>query len=341
MLYKVIRRIASSGITILLAAFLCFLLLRVMPGDPARVILGPLAPVSSVTALRHDMGLNRPLPEQFWIYVRDFFTGAWGYSYTNGLPVRSLIADRIMATVELGLFAFLLAFVAAVALALSATYRRRPTVDRLARALSFVAIGTPPFWLGLVGLIFGFQHWHIFPGPEGRLAPSAVPPHTITGLYTVDSLLTGNLNDFGDALWHLLLPGLVLALAPFGFLFRLLRTSLLETRGEAFLTVVRSKGVRRWAAFVRHALPNAFLPTLTASALILADLLAGSVLVETIFVWPGVGQLVVTSIQRADYSVVQAFILMAAVGYVVINMLVDLLYGLIDPRARIKAEATR
>jgi ABC-type dipeptide/oligopeptide/nickel transport system permease component len=204
------------------------------------------------------------------------------------------------------------------------TYKSRPTLDKLGRGLSFVAVGTPSFWLALIGLIFGFQHFHLFPGPEGRLSSSYNPPHSITGLYTVDSLLHGQFGEFVDALWHLLLPGLVLAFAAFGFMFRLLRTNLLEVRNEPFLIVVRSKGVPRWTAFVRHALPNAFLPTLTASALILADLLAGSVLVETVFVWPGVGQLVVNSIQRQDVG---------------INTLVDLIYGVIDPRVRLRPQA--
>jgi len=326
-------------VTVLLAAFVSFLLLRVLPGDPARVIVGPLAPASTVSSLRHQMGLDRPLPEQFWIYVRSFFSGDWGFSYANGLSVRSLIGQRIMATVELGLFAFSVAFTSALVLALICTYRTRPVLDRAARALSFIAIGTPSFWLALIGLIFGFQHFHLFPGPEGRLSSSYTPPSSMTGLYTVDSLLHGQFDEAVNALWHLLLPGLVLAFAPFGFIFRLLRTNLLEVRGEPFLIVVRSKGLPRWSAFLRHALPNAFLPTLTASALILADLMAGSVLVETVFVWPGVGQLVVNSIQRQDFSVVQSFILLAAIAYVVINTLVDLLYGVIDPRVRLQTRA--
>lgn len=332
----IVRRFASAAATVLFASFVCFLLLRVLPGDPARIVLGPLASQESLDLLRQEMGSDRPIWEQFWIFVRDFFSGDWGYSYAVGVPVRELIVSRVAATVELGLFAFVLALVPALLLALATTYRPRRTFDRAARGLSFIAIGTPSFWLALTALILFSQWLPVFPGPEGRLSPELTPPESITGFYIVDSLVTGQFAVAGDAVWHLLLPGLVLAFAPFAFIYRLLRTNLLEVRNEPYLVVVRSKGISRWTAFARHALPNAILPTLTASALVLAELVAGSVLVETIFVWPGLGALVVNSIQRQDYAVVQAFILLTAVVYVVINAIVDVLYGTLDPRVRLR-----
>jgi peptide/nickel transport system permease protein len=323
-------------LTVFLAVLICFCLLRVIPGDPARTALGPLASDDSVAALQQEMGLSEPIVEQFRIYAGDFLKGDWGFSYATGVPVRDLIGERIMATLELAIAAFVLAFFPALGLALAVTYRDRPVLDRLARSTSFLAIGTPAFLLAVVGLMVASQRLGLFPGPEGRLSPGLTPPPTVTGILTVDSLAAGDVRVFLDAVWHLLLPALCMAFLPFGFLFRLLRANLLDVRREPFLIVVRSKGVPRWTAFARHALPNAFLPTLTASGLILADLLAGSVLVETIFAWPGVGALVVNSIQQQDYSVPQAFIVLTAVAYVLINTVVDILYGVIDPRTRLQ-----
>jgi peptide/nickel transport system permease protein len=333
----ILGRIATGAVTVLLATFLSFVLLRVFPGDPARAVLGSLASPESIATLREDMGLDRSIPEQFWIYIRDFFSGDWGFSYSTGLPVITLMGQRIMATVELALTAFVLAFVPAVILALLVTYRPRRWLDVAARGLAYIAIGTPTFWLALLALILGYEHWHVLPGPEGRLSADESVPPTITGLYTFDAFFTGRFDVFGDALWHVLLPALVLAFPSFGFIFLLLRVNLLEVRNEPFLLVVRSKGISRWWAFVRHALPNAFLPTLTASGLVLAGLLTGTVLVEAVFAWPGAGALVVDSVQRQDFAVVQAFILLAAIVYVVVNTLVDILYGIIDPRVRLKA----
>jgi peptide/nickel transport system permease protein len=180
-----------------------------------------------------------------------------------------------------------------------------------------------------------FEFFRILPGPDGRLDPRSVPPPRFTGLFTVDALLSGRADLFEEALTYLILPVLALALPAFAFLVRLLRANLLEVSREPFILVVRSKGISRWKTYLNHALPNAFLPTLTASGLVLAELLTGSVLIEKMFSWPGVGSLVVDSILRQDYAVAQAFFLLSATIYVVVNLAIDLLYGIIDPRTRI------
>jgi peptide/nickel transport system permease protein len=253
--------------------------------------------------------------------------------------VTTQLGNRLPATVELGLYAFGFAFFGALLLALVATYRRRPLVDGSVRAVSFFGLGTPPFWIGLVLLVVFSENLGIAPGPDGRLSVGAEPPQDITGLYTFDALVTGDFATLGDALAHLVLPAIALGLAPLAFLVRLLRTNLLEVAREPFIVVVRAKGIGRFAAFARHALPNAFLPTLTASGLLLGQLLAGSVLVEKVYNWPGAGALVTDGILRQDYAVVQAFILLSAAIYVLVNLVVDVLYGVIDPRVR-EARAT-
>jgi ABC-type dipeptide/oligopeptide/nickel transport system permease component len=334
MLRFLASRLGGGAVSIFGASILAFIFLRKLPGDPARLVLGPLASDDAVAGLRNQMGLNDPVWIQYWHYVRDFFTGAWGFSYTAGQPVATQIGNRLPASIELGLWAFLFAFVAAVLLALASTYRRRPIVDGFTRAVAFVGLGTPPFWLGLMLLVIFFSWLGWLPGPEGRIADGIGLPPKITGMITVDALLSGNVRAFGDAFLHLLLPAISLGLGAFALLVRLLRANLAEVGREPFLIVSRSKGLSRWTAYRRHALPNAFLPTLTAGGLLLAQMIGGSVLVEKVYNWPGVGSLVVDSILRQDFSVVQTFILLSACAYVVVNLLVDVLYGILDPRVR-------
>jgi peptide/nickel transport system permease protein len=328
-------RITSSLAAIFGASVVAFVFLRVLPGNPARLILGPLASQQAISAQIEKMGLNQPIFVQYARYMAGFFRGDWGFSYDAGQPVTTQINNRLPASLELGLYAFVLAFVAAVVLALVATYRHWPVVDGTVRGLAFFGLSMPPFWFGLLMLLLFFASLGILPGPEGRLSQATQPPPAITHLYTVDALLRGQLGTFADAVRHLILPSITLGLAPFAYLVRLLRANLLEVSREPFIVVVRSKGIGRFVAFARHALPNAYLPTLTAAGLILAQLLSGSVLVEKVFNWPGVGALVADSILRQDYAVVQSFILLSAFAYVVVNLVVDILYGIIDPRVRI------
>jgi ABC-type dipeptide/oligopeptide/nickel transport system permease component len=335
----IVSRLGSALAAIFGASILAFVFMRVLPGDPARLIAGPLATEEAIEAQRERLGLNDSLPTQYWNYITDVLRGDWGFSFGAGQPVTTQVGNRLPASIELGLYAFVLCFVFAVGLALFVTYRRRPLADGTVRGIAFFGLGTPPFWFGLVLLIVFFEYLGWLPGPEGRLSPGRTPPPEITRLYTIDALLAGELGTFWNAIEHLILPSVAHALAPFAFLVRLLRASLLEVSREPFIVVVRSKGLGRWAAFSRHALPNAFLPTLTAAGLLLAQLLAGSVLVEKVFDWPGVGALVVDSILRQDFAVVQAFILLGAFAYVVVNLIVDILYGVIDPRVRVPSAA--
>jgi peptide/nickel transport system permease protein len=336
----VIKRLLGSIGAIFGASILAFVIMRVIPGDPARLIVGPLAPPGAVTAVTHQLGLDHPIYVQYWRYISQFFQGNWGYSYGEGQSVGTLIGQRLPATIELGLFAFAITMIASVGLALLVTYRHRPFADRIVRGISYLGFGTPPFFAALILLIVFASSLGILPGPEGRLGPQATAPPAVTHLYTVDALLAGQLGTFWDAFKHLVLPGIALGLAEFSFLVRLLRANLLEVSREPFITVARGKGLSRWSAFRRHALPNAFLPTLTAGGLLLGEFLAGSVLVEKVFNWPGVGALVVDAILKQDFAVVQTFILLSACMFVIVNLAVDLLYAVIDPRVRIPAAAT-
>ena len=336
----VARRIVGSLGAIFGATILAFLILRALPGNPARLIVGPLATPQALASVSHQIGLDKPIFTQYWLFISHFFQGDWGYSYADGKSVSSLIGERLPATIELAIFSFLITMLAAVACALLVTYRRRPIADRILRAVSYLGFGTPPFFVALLLLIVFFRSFHILPGPEGRLGLQSTPPPTVTHMYTLDALIAGQFGTFWSSLEHLILPGVALGLSSFSFIVRLLRANLLEISREPFITVARGKGLRRWTAFRRHALPNAFLPTLTAGGLVLGEFLAGSVLIERVFNWPGIGSLVFDAIVKQDYAVVQTFILLSAVMFVLVNLIVDLLYAVIDPRVRIPSVAT-
>lgn len=326
----ILERIGSAILTILGASIIAFIILRALPTDPARLIAGPFASDDVLNTVRSQMGLDKPLVVQYVDYIVNFFTGDWGFSYGAGKPVLPLVAERLPASVELALFAFVSAFVAAILLTVLVSFSRSRMLDGLLRALSFVSVGVPPFWISLLLLMLFFEHLGWFPGPVGR-GPA---PTIATGLYTLDYLLAGNIEGAANALWHIILPGTALALGSFGYLVRLLRANLLDVVHEPFVTVLHAKGVAPVSTHFRHILPNAFLPTLTAGGLILAQLIGGSVLVEQIFTWPGIGTLVIDGITRQDYAVVQSFILLSAIIYIIVNLAVDLLYGYVDPRVR-------
>lgn len=331
MINFLLARIGSAIVTIFGASVLAFLVLRAVPTNPARLIAGPFATEEVIAQVTASLGLDKPLPVQYFDYIVSFFAGDWGFSYSAGQPVLSQILQRLPASAELALYAFIFAFVGAVVVTVAINYLRSVWLDRLLRLVSFISVGVPPFWLALLFLMVFFEQLGWFPGPVGR---GPEPEEIRTGLYTIDYLLVGNFSGFGTAFHHLALPSLALALGPFGYLVRLLRANMLDVVNEPFVTVLHAKGVAPVTTHFRHILPNAFLPTLTAGGLILAQLLGGSVLVERIFAWPGIGTLVIDGILRQDYAVVQAFIMLSAIIYIGVNLLVDILYGYVDPRVR-------
>jgi ABC-type dipeptide/oligopeptide/nickel transport system permease component len=334
LLRKLATRLGGSVLTILLASITAFVVLRLIPGDPARLIVGPLASAQAVAAEKTALGLNKPIYQQYAIYMWDFVRGQWGFDYSSGQAVSTEIVNRLPASIELGFYALLLAFVGAVVTAVLSVHFRWRGPRYLFQAGAYFGLGSPPFWVGLMALVALAQDLKWFPGPTGRLSIGVAAPPAVTHFYTVDALLSGQWSTLGDALWHLALPAVTLGMASYGYLYRLLRESLQRVVGDEFITVCQSKGLTRWQALWRHALPNSLLPTVTATGLLIAQLVAGSVLVETVFDWPGVGQLVVQSILVREYSVVEAFILLSAVAFVVVNLVVDGLYVVIDPRVR-------
>lgn len=325
-------RAAGGLVTLILASVAVFVILRLLPADPARLILGPMASSKAIANERVQLGLNQPIYVQYGRYIAQFVSGQWGFDYSNGIPVLGEIGTKLPASLELGFYAMLFAIVGSLIAAVTSVWSG--WADRVARSVAFVGLGSAPFWIGLVALLLFAQYLHILPGPVGRLAVGSSPPPSVTHFYTIDALLAGQVSTFLDSVKHLILPAITLGLAPFGYLYRLLRQSLKDTADQEFMLVCEGKGLTRLQVILRHGVPNAVLPALTATGLLVAQLVAGSVLVEAVFNWPGVGQLVVNSIVDREYAVVQAFVILSAIAFVVVNIVVDSLYSVIDPRLR-------
>ena len=325
------RAVGLSLISIFGASVLSFVITRVVPGDPARQALGPFATPEQIQRFRAENDLDHTLLYQYVTFVWRFVRGDWGFSYSAGAPVRDLVTQALPATIELAISAFLFAMVTALLIALWSTYRRRAWMDRLVNGVAYFGLGAPPFWVALLVLLVFSQALSVLPGVDGQIgADYEVPRHT--GFVIIDTLISGNVSSMWSAFTHLVLPTFALGIGMVGYLLRIMRASLIEVSQEPYILSAQAKGLSRWTAFTRHALHNSLLPVLTASGLVLGQLLAGSVLVEAAFQWPGVGNLVVRSIGQQDFNVVDVYVLISAAAFVLINLLVDLLHPLVDPR---------
>jgi peptide/nickel transport system permease protein len=310
-----------------------FLLLHVVPGDPARLYLGESATNEQVVqALHRQWGLDRPLPVQYAYYLRNLTRGNLGFSIHSGRPVTEDLGHFLPATVELSFAAFLIAVVVGVPLGVVSGARANTAADHTSRIGSLLFLSMPSFWFGLILIYVGYFLLGWLPSPTGRLGLTDTPPATITGMYTLDSLLTGQIALLSRALWYLAPPATTLALASMGLVVRLVRTSIVEALGHDYVRTARAKGVAMRGVLYRHALRNALIPTVTVLGVQFGLLFSGNVLVETVFSWPGVGSYLVTAIQWLDYSAVMGSTLVFAVIFVVVNILVDLSYALLDPR---------
>lgn len=332
---RILLQVSGVLQTLILASLISFVILRLLPGDPAKLIAGPLASQAALDSINAQLGLDQPLVQQYFTYIADFITGNWGYSYSNGADVSAVIVSRLPATLELAILAFIFALVGSIVVATLASYRKGVFAG-IAKGASLIGLGTPPFWLALILILVFSVGMKAFPGPSGRLSSFLQAPPQITGLFTVDSLLTGNFVAFSDALAHLILPAIALSILPWAFLTRLLTANQADVTTAPFVTVVRSKGVSRWTTHRRHVVHNALLPAISSSGMILATLITSSVLIEQTFDWPGIGQVLVQGIQRQDFAVVQIFILLSAFIYVGANLVADLVLEFADPRLRVR-----
>ena len=330
----VIRRILAM-IPALVGVVICiFLLTRVLPGDPARTLAGEQADAASVEKIRADMGLDQPLITQFFSYIGDLLRGDLGFAWHTGHTVVEDLASRLPATAELALVAILIALVIAVPLGIVSAVCRDRWIDHVGRVISLVGASMPLFWLGLLVIYFFYFTLGIAPAPIGRISTGVNPPTEVTGLFLVDSLLSGDTVAFSSSLQSIIWPALVLATGSIAMISRMTRSAMLEVLGQDYVRTARSKGLSPRFVIGKHAFRNASPSVVTVVGLEFGQLLGGAVITETIFSWPGVGSYVTQSIMATDYAPVQAFTLLAAAIFLVVNLIVDLVNAAIDPRVR-------
>lgn len=325
------RRMPGLLLVVLGVSLITFAISHLIPGDPARLLAGDRASDAIVAHMRHELGLDLPLYRQYGHYLWQLMQGDLGTSIRTSRPVLEDLRSYFPATLELALCALLLSVLVGVPLGvLSAVYHNR-WIDQLARTLAVTGISTPAFWLGLglIVLFYGQLGW--LPG-GGRLDEGLEPPPGVTGFYLIDSLLAGQHEQFASAVQHLVLPALTLGFVNLGVVARQIRSAMLEQLGEDYIRTARAYGLSRWTVILRHALPNALVPSITVLGLALGDLLYGAVLTETVFAWPGMGAYVVKSIQSLDFPAVMGFAVLVSFVYVLLNLVIDLLYRAIDPR---------
>ena len=324
------RRALALVPTLFGVSLVVFLFLRLIPGDPATAFLREGASSDQVAAFNERLGLNRPLPEQYAIYMGKVLRGDLGTGLHSGLPVTDEIGRKFPATAELGLAAMLIASSLGVIIGVVAAVRRATVLDYGTTTLALVGVSMPIFWLGLMLIYLFAVNLHWLP-PSTRGEP---PDHLVTGLYSIDFLLNGDVSGWLEALRHLALPAFVLATVPLAVVARQTRSAMLEVLQQDFVRTARSKGLRARTVIVGHVLKNALLPVVTVIGLQVGALLSGAVLTEQVFSWPGMGTYIVEAINGRDYPIVQGSILFLATIFVVVNLLVDVSYAWLDPRIR-------
>jgi len=333
----ILRRLAGSIPSLIGVVIVTFLLTRALPGDPAAYFAGPAANAQAIADIRAKLGLDRPLPEQFLGYIVDLAHGNLGNSLTTGQPVLIELVNRLPASAELTLLGLAFAVAIAVPLGILAATRPGSWIDHLCRMLATAGVSLPTFFTGLL-LVYLFYYllgWA--PPPLGRLDIFNTPPQSVTGFYLIDSLLAGDPALFLACLAQLLLPALTLGIFALAPLARMTRAAMLTALSSDYVRTARASGLTRRRVIFVYALRNALLPIVTTLGMVFSFLLGANVLVEKVFAWPGIGSYAVEALIASDFAPVQGFVLTMAVLYVALNLVIDILYGVIDPRVRVEA----
>jgi peptide/nickel transport system permease protein len=333
----VLKRLATAIPSLIGVIVVSFLLTRVLPGDTASYFAGPAATPQAIAEVRKQLGLDKSLPEQFAQYVADLAHGNLGNSLTTGQPVVTEIANRLPASGELTLLGLLIALSIAVPLGILAAIREGSWVDHLCRIIVTTGVSLPVFFTGLLLVyVFYFQlGWS--PAPLGRLDVFYSAPPQVTGFYLIDSLIARDFETFRAAFAQLILPAATLAIFSLAPLARITRGSMLAVMGSDFVRTALASGLTPKTVILTYAFRNAMLPVVTTLGMVFSFLLGANVLVEKVFAWPGIGSYAVEALIASDYAPVQGFVLAMAILYVALNLMIDLLYGVIDPRVRLEA----
>jgi peptide/nickel transport system permease protein len=337
MLATLAKRLVTVIPTLIGVIVVTFLLTRVLPGDPAVYFAGPAATPQSIAEIRKTLGLDRPMPEQFVRYVRDLAHGDLGNSLSTGQPVMTEIVSRLPASAELTLFGLVLSIAVAVPLGILAAVKQGSWIDHACRIVATAGVSLPVFFTGLL-LVYAFYYltgWA--PAPIGRLDAFTTAPPQVTGFYLIDSLVARDLGLFRASLSQLILPALTLGIFSLAPIARMTRASMLAVLSSDFVRTARASGLSTRTVILTYAFRNAMLPVVTTLGMVFSFLLGANVLVEKVFAWPGIGSYAVEALIASDFAPVQGFVLTMAILYVALNLAIDALYGVIDPRVRLEA----
>ncbi|GGH33674.1 ABC transporter permease [Paenibacillus segetis] len=309
-----------------------FSIIHAIPGDPAETILGQKATAQSKEALREQLGLNNPWYQQYFSYMGDLIKGDLGQSIRTKIPITKEITPYMAATAELTIAAMLFAIFFGVNAGIISAWKQNSWFDYISMLVALIGVSMPIFWLGLMEQwIFALKlHWL----PSIGRMDQRNPVESITNLYVLDTIISGQWNQLWTVIKHLILPSVALGTIPMAVIARMTRSSMLEVMGSDFVRTAKAKGLSQFIVVYKHALKNASIPVLTVIGLQTGALLGGAVLTETIFAWPGVGRYIYEAISSRDYPVIQSGILIIAFIFVMINLIVDLLYAAVDPRIR-------
>jgi peptide/nickel transport system permease protein len=327
-------RVVASVVMAVAATLVIFLVAHIVPADPIQAQLGDRASANPeiVAAYRAKWGLDKPLYQQYLIFLQGIIHGDFGVSIATRRQVANDIKQYLPATIELATAAALLTILIGIPFGILAAVFRDSWVDHIARIISLFGVSAPTFWLAFIVLAIFYGGLRIAPSP-GRLDIGEIPPPHVTGMYTVDSLLEGDWELFQKSLAHLFLPATVLAASTIGLITRTTRASMLESLTQDYIRIARAKGLKEWVVIITHALPNALIPVVTLGGLAYAELLSGTVMTETIFSWPGLGKYSFQSALALDFPAILGVTFVVAVIYLFINLIVDLTYAFLDPRA--------
>lgn len=334
----VIKRIFTSILLIFGMTFISFSITQLVPGDPVAANLGQSAygDPTIVAAFEKEFGLDQPVPVQYFKYVQNLSQGNLGISLSSKRPVTEDLKEYFPATMEIALIAVVIALLIGLLLGTISAVTRDRVPDQIIRVFSLTGVSMPTFWTALVAFYVFFFVLGWAPG-TGRLDPGAETPETVTGLFTIDALIAGDFSTFAQAISYLWLPALVLAIYAVGVLTRFTRASVLEILGNDYVRTARAKGLSEFTVIRRHVLRPALLAIITVAGVSFASLMAGSVLVENVFSWPGLGQYAYRAAVGLDLPGIMGVSMVVATVYITMNLIVDILYRVIDPQLR-KAE---
>lgn len=332
MLKYIIKRLLLLIPVVVGVSIIVFLIMRVFSPDPAPVVLGEHATQEMVNAWRAANGLADPLYIQYFHFLIGIFTGDLGNSYYTKAPVLKEIFTRFPATIELAISAIIFASVFGIIIGAISAVKKNTLADSAGMVTALIGVSMPIFWLGILLIILFSGTLHLLPS-TGRIDTMLQPPK-VTGFYLIDTLVAGNFAGFWSAFTHLILPSVALGMYSMAIIARMTRSSMLDTLGQDYIRTARAKGVTEGRVIRKHALRNALIPVVTVIGLQLGSLLGGAVLTETVFSWPGIGAYTVQAILKSDFPIVQGVVMLVAVTYVVINLVVDIVYGFLDPRIK-------